>query len=98
MNEAAATMFTESAASEIPTARASMEVATASMRYSPRSIRSASFVLPVGSPPDSSSCVASQSIFPPMKASSPNAIQWSIGAMSQSNWLPSAQPMVGMSA
>ena len=90
----AGTMSTESAANEMPTASASIEVATASTRNSRRSMRLVSLQPQSSSP----SCSASQSILPPMNASSTNATQWSTGAMTPMNWLPSAHPMSGMSA
>ena len=71
-----------------------MDVAMARMKNSPRSMRSAG--LP--SPSPASSRKASQSILPPMTASSTKATQWSMGPMMPKNWLPSAQPMSGMSA
>lgn len=81
ISDTAGTMSTESAANEMPTARASIEVAMARIGYSPRSIFSAS--LP--SPSFSSSVKASHSILPPIKAKRIKAIQWSMGPMMPMN-------------
>ena len=85
------TISTERAANEMPTASASIDVAMARIVNSPRSMVSAGL-----QSPSSSSWTASQSIFPPMKARRTKAIQWSTGAMSHRNWVPSAQPISGM--
>ena len=71
ISETDATMSTLSTANEMPAASASIEVATARMRNSRRSMP----LVSSQSQPSSSSWNASQSILPPMKASSTKATQ-----------------------
>ena len=95
INAAASQMFTlPTMAREMPTASASMEVATA-MRNMVLTDRSASFS---GSSPDSSFfSSASFSMLMPMMTSRPKATQWSNASMASANSEPRKKPVTGIS-